>query len=153
MMVEAESNVFVLRYNENFIADAMEIHGDICKKNGNCWYGKAGKRPDLNKLKNFIGTGIPMIFYNKNKTYLCNLIDVSFDNPKDGYPEYYDNSMWRPNTWFLISELMKVDNSVINELIVLSTEKKMSETINSSMTSFYFTQTKNNIVLEGENNA
>ena len=37
--------------------------------------------------------------------------------------------------------------------IVLSTGKKMSETINSSMTSFYFTQTKNNIVLEGENNA
>ena len=61
--------------------------------------------------------------------------------------------MWRPSTWFLINELVKIDNNILNELLVLSTGKKLSDTINSSMTSFYFTQAKDIIFLEGEKNA
>lgn len=153
MRVEAGSKIFVLRYNENYIADAMEIHRDKCKENGNCWYGKAGKKPNMSKLKEFMGNGINMIFYNKNKTYVCKLIDVSEKKPSSGYPDYYNNSMWRPNSWYLITELTRVDKDILNKLVVLSTGKKMSDTINSSMTSFYFTQAMDTIVLRGDTDA
>ena len=46
-----------------------------------------------------------------------------------------------------------VDKDILNQLVVLSTGKKMSDTINSSMTSFYFTQAINTIVLKGETDA
>lgn len=149
MRLETGSRVFVLRYNENYISDAMEIHNDICKKSGSCWYGKAGKKPDMRKLQEFIGNGIYMIFYNREKTYICNLIAVSGEKPSSGYPEYYDISMWKPSSWYLITNLMRIDKDILNKLIVQSTGKKMSDTINSSMTSFYFTQAINDIELEG----
>lgn len=153
MRLEAGSKVFVLRYNENYIVDAMRIHSEKCKENGNCWYGKAGKKPNMSKLKEFMGNGINMIFYNKNKTYVCKLIDVSEDKPSCGYPDCYNNSMWSPNSWYLVTELMGVEKDILNKLVVLSTGKKMSDTINSSMTSFYFTKTIDTIVLKGETDA
>lgn len=153
MRLEAGSKIFVLRYNENYITDAMEIHSDKCKENGKCWYGKAGKKPNMRKLKEFMGNGINMIFYNKNKTYVCKLNDVSEEKPNSGYPDYYNNSMWRPSSWYLITELTRIDKDILNKLVVVSTGKKMSETINSSMTSFYFTQVIDTIDLKGETDA
>lgn len=65
MILQAGSKNFVLRYNENYIANAMELHKDKCKEDGNCWYGKAGKKPNMDKLRDFLGDGISMIFYNR----------------------------------------------------------------------------------------
>ena len=150
MKLEAESYVFVLRFNENYIIDAMEIHKDICMKRGDCWYGKAGKKPNMNRIMEFIGDGIKMLFYSRNKIYICDLINVSFEKPNEGYPDYYDNSMWKPNTWFQIKNLMRVNKDILDELLVMSTEKTMTDTINSSMTSFFFTKVRRNIELEEE---
>ena len=43
----------------------MELHKDKCKEDGNCWYGKAGKKPNMDKLRDFLGDGLSMIFYNR----------------------------------------------------------------------------------------
>lgn len=149
MILQAGSKIFVLRYNENYIANTMELHKDKCKEDGNCWYGKAGKKPNMDKLRDFLGDGISMIFYNRKNTYICRLLDVSEFKPNGGYPDYYNDSMWKPNSWYLITELMQIDKNILEKLIVLSTGKRMSDTINSSMTSFYFTELLDNVDVNG----
>lgn len=153
MILQAGSKVFVLKYNENYIPNAMELHKDKCKEVGNCWYGKAGKRPAMNKLRDFLGDGINMIFYNKKHTYICRLLDVSEFKPDEGYPEYYNDSMWKPNSWYLITELMQIDKNILEKLVVLSSGKRMSDTINSSMTSFYFTELVDSVDVNGGSDA
>ena len=66
-----------------------------------------------------------------------------------GYTNYYNDSMWKPNSWYLITELMQIDKNILEKLIVLSTGKRMFDTINSSMTSFYFTELLDNVDVNG----
>lgn len=154
MNIERGNNVFVLRYNDNYMKNTMDYHVEVCKQEGKCWYGKAGKRPSISKLEGFVNDGnTVIIFYNRKAVYVARLLEVATEMPTKGYPSYYDKSTWKPTSWYLISELKRVKGEILKDLIVMSTGKKMSETINSSMTSFYFTKAEKSIEMRGEDNA
>lgn len=154
MIIERGSNVFVLRYNDNYMKNMMFYHMEVCKQNGRCWYGKVGKRPSGNKISEFVKDGSTfMIFYNHKAIYLARLMEVSMEMPIKGYPDYYDKSTWKPTSWYLVLELNRVKDEFLDDLIVLSTGKRISETINRSMTSFYFTKSRKTIDMKGEDDA
>lgn len=154
MTIASGEKVFILRYNDNYIQNAMEYHKEICDREGFCWYGKAGKKPSMEKLCQFVEGGkTKILFYNKKDMYIGNLLDVSSDMPQNGFPDYYIKSMWKPNSWYMVSGLEKISRNCLGNLIVISTKKTMAETINSSMTSFYFTVADRIIELRRDENA
>lgn len=140
MDIFKDSYVFVLRYNDNYIEDAMVIHKKICDKEGFCWYGKVGKKPNIKRLNEIIEKkGTNILFYNKKLSFIGKLMEVSLVAPMNNVPDYYANSMRKPSVWLKVSSLCKIQQEVLSDLLIISTGKTMEETINSSMTSFYFT--------------
>lgn len=146
MTIMKGDKIFVLRYNDNFVKDSMEIHKDVCDKHGFCWYGKAGKKPNVERIISFIEDGTAKIlFYSRQAVYIGRLLEVSLSAPEKGVPDYYADSMWKPNFWFRVTHLSEVHLDILDKLLVNSTGKTMKETINSTMTSFFFTLAKEDI--------
>ncbi len=71
MIILEEDKIFVLRYNDNFVKDSMKIHKEVCDGQGFCWYGKAGKKPNIERLISFIDDGTAKIlFYSRKAVYI-----------------------------------------------------------------------------------
>ena len=147
MRIKKNDKVFVLRYNDNFITDSMGLHKAICDELGYCWYGKAGKKPNVERIANYIEDGEPKIlFYSRKARYIGNLTEFSVVAPEIGFPDYYGKSMWKPSSWFKVTGLEELESDILEKLVIDSTGKSMKETINSSMTSFYFTTAKEDLM-------
>ena len=88
-------------------------------------------------MKEFGDAGINMIFNNRNSIYICRTLYISTKKSEEGYHEYYNDSIHKLTTWSQISELKVVDKNIMEDLIVLSNGKKISEIINKPMASFF----------------
>jgi hypothetical protein len=146
MRVEKGTNMLLIRYNNNYINECIEQHVEWERQKGYCWFGKMGKRPSKLKIDELLEKGDALIiFYNRKHMYVASLQQVQYEQPNEDYPDFYNKFIRYPSTWFRVSDFIEISNTIMSNLIVKSSRKPMDETIDKSMTSFYFVENKDDI--------
>ena len=134
-----------IRYGTNIIANCIERHQDVIEKDGYCWFGKIGTPPSKKFINTFMNEDKPrVILYSKEAAFECDVMDVSYEQPKDHYPDYYDEyilgTALLPKVYFKLGSIHQIDKAEMSPYIVSSSRGRLLDTLHRSMTSFFLSE-------------
>ena len=144
VVFDLNRKILVLRYGTNILQNCIEEHIKVCEDNGFCWFGKIGRAPSVKAINDvFENEKGAVILYSKDECYLCKAEGISYDQPKCGYPSYYDDYIYNkglsPSMYVKLTSIEKISTNDLEKLVVSSSKNKLITTLNKSMLS-YLTQ-------------
>lgn len=135
--------LLILRYGVNIEENCIDLHKQIILSKGYCWFGKIGIVPSKSSYAPVLGEDNPaIILYNRRAAYLCDLLDICFDKPIDGYPSYYQRAFFDryefPRCYFKIGSITEIKKESLLGFFVVSSGNDALTTLNNARTSFLF---------------
>lgn len=135
--------LLVLRYGKQIIDNCIELHGEKIEELGFCWFGKLGTIPSKKSIDAIMSEEIPtIILYARGAAYICEVSEVSYEQPKDGYPEYYEKELFQkltfPTVYFKLTAIEELDANELSKFTVISSGNSAINTLMHSMSSFLF---------------
>lgn len=133
----------VFRFTDNYAPKegTVKLHEDVIKSKKYVWYGVFGIGLSDKNINIILDNPEKKVLLVKSKTmecYWCNIENVTKDKPDLEYiPSYYRNDTSRVKTWLKISKIEKIDSSILDKCTVLSTQKKLKDSINKGMSSYF----------------
>ena len=83
-----------------------------------------------------------IILYARGAAYICEVSEVSYEQPKDGYPEYYEKELFQkltfPTVYFKLTAIEELDANELSKFTVISSGNSAINTLMHSMSSFLF---------------
>lgn len=142
VVFDLNRKILVLRYGTNILQNCIEEHIKVCEDNGFCWFGKIGRAPSVKAINDvFENEKGAVILYSKDECYLCKAEGISYDQPKCGYPSYYDDYIYNkglsPSMYVKLTSIEKISTNDLEKLVVSSSKNKLITTLNKSMNSFF----------------
>lgn len=133
--------ILVIRYGKK--KDCIEKHCEVIKQLGYCWFGKIGVIPSKKTVEAVISEDKPaIVLYSQRNAYLAEIDKIIYDKPEEGYPDYYIDELFEkmifPKSYYRITAINPLDISDLKKIKVVSSGNPIVETLNKSMTSFFF---------------
>lgn len=148
MIVKENTNLFLVRFGNFWSQDFICEHKKIIEKKGYVWFLKTGKKPSMSKIESVIEDGGYIIFKESkhvgNNYYIGTFSEVNNEKPLDmSYcPSYYENVKAYSEVWFKVTSIFKMDEALVDSLVISSNGHPLLEMIDRTMSSFMFV--KNN---------
>lgn len=141
--MENETKFLVIKYARIAgVGDCIQKHQDVIHELGYCWFGKIGSAPTISCIKQKIGDGpFPIILYFQGNIHICECTGIAFDMPNKGCPRYYDYLIERgmiPSIFFKLSSINQLSSEEFSNCVSLSSGRKLSESVRSSMASLFY---------------
>ena len=135
--------LLVIRYGVNIERNCIELHDQIIRSKGYCWFGKIGIAPSKASYLPVLEEDSPsIVLYNRRGVYLCDFAEISFDCPKNNFPEYYKNALYEqyefPSCYFKLGSITEIPIDYLSDFYVVSSGNDALTTLNNSMSSFLF---------------
>lgn len=135
--------VLVIRYGKK--KDCIEKHCDVINQIGYCWFGKIGVIPSKKAIDAVVSEDRPaIVLYSQGNAYIANVDSISYDKPDEGYPDYYNDELFDnmvfPKSYYKITDISPLDKDVLKKIKVVSSGSPIVETLNKSMSSFFFAE-------------
>lgn len=143
-MVEGQK-FLVVRFGTNIVEDCVNKHQEVIEQKGYCWFGKIGVVPSKKVLQSVFDEERPtLVLYTRNKAYICELLDTTEEKPSEGYPNYYVEELFNtgrnPKIYFKLKSMQVWELSEMNKCVVCSSRNNLMQTLNKSMSSFFFAE-------------
>ena len=127
----------LLRYSNKPVHDCILQHKIVIDKLGYCWFGKIGNIPSNNILTNVFEEEQPiLVLYRKNDAYICQMDQYSFNTPKTGFPEYYEEEGIFPSISFRLTSIEPCNDELLHNSIVVSTGAYVEDVVYHSRIPF-----------------
>ena len=141
MLVKGDK-FLILRYS-NGIYDCIKKHKEVLNKIGYCWFGKIGVVPSESALNAKLNADKPLVvLYCQGDVHIANLLTVSSEKPLEGYPDYYNDFLYRrniyPKMYFKLGSLEELSKDTFAKCVSLSSGRPLNESIARSMASFFY---------------
>lgn len=85
-----------------------------------------------------------IVLYSQGKGYVASDSDIAYEKPEEGYPEYYEKELFDelvfPKSYFKLTEIESFSSEVLSKLRIVSSGSPALETLNRSMSSFFFAE-------------
>lgn len=135
--------VFIIRYGKK--SDCIEKHNEVIVDKGYCWFGKIGVVPSKKAVDAIFIEKFPkIILYSQGKGYIADVDEIVYEKPADGYPDYYQKELFDelvlPKSYFILTSIEQITNEDLSKLKVVSSGSQALETLNRSMSSFFFAE-------------
>ncbi len=136
-----DEEVLMLRYSNTFQEDCMNLHIQVNKKCGYCWFGKIGRAPSDKLITKILKNKHPqLMLYSLGEQYLCELLDVSKSRPSNGFPEYYKKVLFssgmEPSIYFKLGAMKKLERKNLEKYYIISSGRSLLETVGKTMSAF-----------------
>jgi len=145
-----EQKILILRYGTNIVSNCIQLHEDVIRQYGYCWFAKLGRAPSKKVISDVFkdGKGI-VILYSKGAAFVCHFIDITEKRPIEAYPMYYDEyiygSGYIPSIYIKLKSIRKLAPTELERLIVSSSRNRLTDTLSRSMNSFFVAETEDYI--------
>ena len=148
MQLEEGQKLLVLRYSDFLQKNCIQLHVDLIDKLGFCWFGKIGQRPSQKFITQIMAFDKPQILlHSSTKSFLCEVLEVTYDKPESGYPQYYEEALFRrnhnPSAYFKLKSIEQVPKNILKSFIVVSSKNYLSLSLHRSMNSVFFVEYSN----------
>lgn len=135
--------LLVVRYGKQIIKNCIELHQEKIDSLGYCWFGKLGTVPSKKSIDAMLDEENPMlILYARSSAYICEVSEVIYDKPDNGFPDYYQielfDKLLYPTVYFKLTSIKMLDINELEKFIVLSSGNTAINTLMHSMSSFLF---------------
>ena len=144
MRIEKGSKLLIIRYSDFLMKGCIRLHMDVLEKKGYVWFGKVGKQKPSNKfVKLTLQEPKPrIILHSSTKDYLCDISEVSYERPDEGYPDYYNTVLFannnNPSIYFKIISFFFIDHRYLQHFVVNGSRNKLPYSLQGSMNSLFF---------------
>lgn len=130
-----DKNYPLIKMNTKKI-EFLDEHKPFIDKNGYVWFGRYGKRKfDINI--NEEGESIYIILKDSvsstNKTFVCEVIEVSYNSQDEGYPEYYNDFLTQITQWFKLINIYEIDANILYEKFIAAKSGKEAKKVIGSI--------------------
>ena len=135
--------VLVIRYGKK--KDCIEKHSEVINQIGYCWFGKIGVVPSKRIISQIMDEANPsIILYSQGHSYIASVKDIVFETPQEGYPRYYDKELFGkhvfPKSYYKLIDINLLNSDDLRKIKVVSSGSPIIETLNKSMSSFFFAE-------------
>ena len=135
--------LLVLRYGKQIIQNCIELHQEKAEELGYCWFGKLGTVPSKKSIEAILEAEKPsIVLYSRGAAYLCEISEVAYEKPKEGYPDYYEEELFQkftyPTVYFKLVSIESLDINALEKFRVVSSGNSAINTLLHSMSSFLF---------------
>ena len=135
--------VLIIRYGKK--ADCIERHEEVINELGYCWFGKIGVVPSSKVINAILSEDEPrIVLYSQGKGFVAAVEGVEYEKPTLGYPDYYQRELYDelvfPKCYFKITSIRKLSSEEMAKLKIVSSGNSAVETLNSSMSSFFYAE-------------
>ena len=141
-MLNKGDRFIVIKYT-NGIYDCINEHIRVLEQYGYCWFGKIGMSPSEANLRSILlSDRMFVVLFCQGDVHLCELLDVSTDRPKEGYPDYYQSFFYNrgiiPSMFFKLGSIVPLSKDLFSCCISLNSRKPLLDTVSRSMASFFY---------------
>ncbi len=137
--LETGQCLLVLRYSLSYKKNIIDLHKELIEKQGFVWYGKLGNETSQKIIAEIFAAKNPaLLLFKKDKAFLCGVEEITGNKPQSGYPKYYDDEYICPGCYYKLTSIDEVEVDIINELIVRSSKRLLSDTLSRQCTSSCF---------------
>ena len=141
--IQQGQKLIVIRYGKK--QDCIEKHCEVINKLGYCWFGKIGIVPSKKAIDAVMKENNPkIILYSQGKGYVADCNKIIFEKPETGYPDYYEEELFAklvfPKSYYKISSIKQLSSEELSQIRVVSSGSPIIETLNKSMSSFFFVE-------------
>ncbi len=142
-LLTENQKVLIVRYGKKI--DCIEKHIAVIDKLGYCWFGKIGVVPSKRIIEAVEEEDNPtIILYSQGNAYLCRIDKILYEKPEEGFPEYYETELFEkhiyPKSYFKILSIERLCNDDLQKLRIVSSGNPAVDTLNRSMSSFFFAE-------------
>lgn len=135
--------LLILRYGKQIIEDCIELHRKKIDDIGYCWFGKLGIVPSKKSMDAMLDENKPMlILYARSSAFICEVSEVIYDKPEEGYPDYYQTELFDkltfPTVYFKLISIEPLSLDALEKFTVVSSGNTAINTLMHSMSSFLF---------------
>lgn len=135
--------LLVLRYGKQIVQNCIELHQEIIEEKGYCWFGKLGTVPSKKSIDAVLEEEkSSIILYARGSAFLCEINEVTYDKPDEGYPDYYKNELFDkftfPTIYFKLASMESLNVNELEKFTVISSGNSAINTLLHSMSSFLF---------------
>ena len=139
--MDIEKNVLLIRYSNYYGIDTIKEHVEVIEKYGYCWFGKFGKKPSESYINKLMKDGsIYAFLYTRGVLHLGKIIDVSYEKPREGCPDYYLSRLYgtdmEPVIYFKLTMLQEENVGRLDDYLVPFSGKEAMYTLNKSLSSY-----------------
>lgn len=143
--LEPGQKLLILRYGKQIVENCIQLHRDKIEISQYCWFGKLGTIPSKKSIDAMMSEKCPkLILYARNTAYLCDVNSVSFEEPQDGYPDYYKTELFSkqifPTVYFKLTSIEPIEIKELENFTVMSSGNAAINTLMHSMSSFLFVE-------------
>lgn len=148
-----DSNYPLIKMNTNKI-NFLEEHKSILNKEGYVWFGRYGKRKFSIKINE--GEKSKYIILkdaakSTNRTFICEVVEIENNIPKEGYPEYYKTFINNIIQWFKIINIYEIDTDILFEKFISCKSGKEAKKVIGSIAPIAILKPIENIQIEESN--
>jgi hypothetical protein len=162
VIIEKNKAVLLFRYNNYKKTDFIEEHNNAADENGYVWMLKAGRKlieAKLCQVKDESGIMILKAPKNAGGNYYCaQIFNYWFGSPNKSmnFPVYYeelidDERLWQieslDGTWLKIGKITALSSETVQELRLISNNKKIEDVIGSTMSSTLYVQSDKKLII------
>ncbi len=153
--MEVGQRFLVVRFGTNIIANCIEEHQEVIRKNGYCWFGKIGVVPSKKALDDVLSRDNPIVMlYTRNHAYECSLSEVITEKPEEGYPDYYETELFEqgryPKSYYKLTSIKEIPIGELSKYVVVSSKNELMNTLNKSMSSYFYAEYPNKEAVRNE---
>lgn len=135
--------LLVLRFGKQIVENCIELHQEIIEEKGYCWFGKLGTVPSKKSIDAVLDEEKPsIILYARGSAFLCEISEVIYEKPDEGYPGYYKNELFDklsfPTIYFKLLSMEVLNVNDLEKFTVISSGNSAINTLLHSMSSFLF---------------
>ena len=152
-MIEKGQKLLLFRYSDFLIKNCIKLHQDVLEENGYVWFGKVGKQRPSQKFINYVlaEKEPTIILHSKQKAYICKIEDISYEQPEDNYPAYYQEVLFEkgnyPSAYIKIVEMKEIEKKVLSNFIVSSSRNDLTHALYSSTNSIFFLEAIKEVII------
>lgn len=132
-----KDNIYnLVKINTNKI-DFLEEHKPFLNEKGYVWFGRYGNRKFKIKIKEdekSIYIILKDAASSTNRTFICEVVEISDEIPENGYPKYYEEFLDNIKQWFKIINIYEMDTNVLYEKFISNKSGKESKKVIGSIT-------------------
>lgn len=143
LKLQEGQKVLIIRYGKK--NDCIKQHREVIDSIGYCWFGKIGVVPSKKAIEAITKEEAPkIVLYSQGKGYIADVSEISYEKPDDGYPEYYKAELFDelifPKSYFKLLDIQDLSSEDLIKLMIVSSGSPAVETLNRSMSSFFFAE-------------
>lgn len=136
LKIQKDNIYHLIKINTNKI-DFLQEHEPFLHENGYVWFGRYGKREfkinikeDEKSIYIILKDAIP----STNKTFICEVVEISDHVPEGGYPKYYETFLDDIKQWFKVTNIYEMNTDLLYEKFISNKSGKEAKSVLRSMT-------------------